>query len=324
MLEDDSLVHTAKEWLRRVGPDFYRAGLQALVLGYVRLSERSRKINIKRFRVLRFIVTHTVTAIFMSSHLVGHRPWLYRFAPKSGSLPLASMETSQCLGLNGVTVTLKDNETLSLPFSTKTNSVRASVYTPAQTITPPSPYGTFSEMQHCENRSPPSPNSFTSIRLFSVDEISGDELVFGEIRPRIRHRLRLREALDKPNQVISPGGNRTYAREQLRISSQTRVLTKLPVANINFLNYKLYCIRTSFQICNKETFSSFRRSLYRRPPEAADSLDRPPWNIVKRRWMTSAMAPEADLLGRGVSPRTDRGSLGEFAEAGMVYGFSRL
>ncbi|KAJ4442634.1 hypothetical protein ANN_04223 [Periplaneta americana] len=31
MLEDDSLVYAAKEWLRRVGPDFYRAGLQALV-----------------------------------------------------------------------------------------------------------------------------------------------------------------------------------------------------------------------------------------------------------------------------------------------------
>ncbi|KAJ4433725.1 hypothetical protein ANN_16036 [Periplaneta americana] len=30
-LEDDSLVHAAKEWLKRVGPDFYRAGLQALV-----------------------------------------------------------------------------------------------------------------------------------------------------------------------------------------------------------------------------------------------------------------------------------------------------
>ncbi|KAJ4439991.1 hypothetical protein ANN_08122 [Periplaneta americana] len=38
------------------------------------------------------------------------------------------------------------------------------------------------------------------------------------------------------------------------------------------------------------------RSLYRRPPEAADSLDRPPWNVVKRRWMASAMAPQADLL----------------------------
>ncbi|KAJ4441530.1 hypothetical protein ANN_11386 [Periplaneta americana] len=64
-------------------------------------------------------------------------------------------------------------------------------------------------------------------------------------------------------------------------------------------------------------------SLYRRPPEAADSLDRPPWNVVKRRWMASAMAPEADLLGVEVSPRTDRGALGEFAEAGMRQYFHR-
>ncbi|KAJ4432456.1 hypothetical protein ANN_21075 [Periplaneta americana] len=60
------------------------------------------------------------------------------------------------------------------------------------------------------------------------------------------------------------------------------------------------------------------RSLYRRPPEAADSLDRPPWNVVQRCWMASAMAPEADLLGEGVSPQTDRGALGEVAEAGMI------
>ncbi|KAJ4427336.1 hypothetical protein ANN_24956 [Periplaneta americana] len=46
----------------------------------------------------------------------------------------------------------------------KTNSVRASVHTPAQTITPPPPYGTFSEMQHCENRSP----SFS--KLFHVHQ----------------------------------------------------------------------------------------------------------------------------------------------------------
>ncbi|KAJ4426809.1 hypothetical protein ANN_26608 [Periplaneta americana] len=59
-------------------------------------------------------------------------------------------------------------------------------------------------------------------------------------------------------------------------------------------------------------------SLYRRPPEAADSLDQPSWNEVQRCWMASAMAPEADLLGRGVSPRTDRGALGECAEAGMI------
>ncbi|KAJ4452021.1 hypothetical protein ANN_03535 [Periplaneta americana] len=56
-----------------------------------------------------------------------------------------------------------------------------------------------------------------------------------------------------------------------------------------------------------------------RSQEAADFLDRPPWNVVQRRWMASAMAPEADLLGGGVSPRTDRGALGEFAEAGMPW-----
>ncbi|KAJ4451013.1 hypothetical protein ANN_02449 [Periplaneta americana] len=49
----------------------------------------------------------------------------------------------------------------------------------------------------------------------------------------------------------------------------------------------------------------------------ADSVYRPPWNVVKRRWMASTMAPEADLFGEGVSPRTDGGPWGEFAEAGM-------
>ncbi|KAJ4448461.1 hypothetical protein ANN_10477 [Periplaneta americana] len=44
--------------------------------------------------------------------------------------------------------------------------------------------------------------------------------------------------------------------------------------------------------------------------EGADSLDRPPWIVAKRRWMTSAMAPEVDLLGGGVSPRTERGPWG--------------
>ncbi|XP_069691895.1 uncharacterized protein [Periplaneta americana] len=65
-------------------------------------------------------------------------------------------------------------------------------------------------------------------------------------------------------------------------------------------------------------------SLYRRPPKAANSLDRPPWNVVQRCWMASAMALEADLLGGGVSPRTYRRGLGEVAEAGMVYAFCRL
>ncbi|KAJ4449574.1 hypothetical protein ANN_00976 [Periplaneta americana] len=61
------------------------------------------------------------------------------------------------------------------------------------------------------------------------------------------------------------------------------------------------------------------KSFYRRPPEAADSLVRPPWNVVQQCWMASAMAPEADLQGGAVSPRTDMGALGEFADAGMVY-----
>ncbi|KAJ4435838.1 hypothetical protein ANN_18457 [Periplaneta americana] len=65
-------------------------------------------------------------------------------------------------------------------------------------------------------------------------------------------------------------------------------------------------------------------SLYRRPPEAVDSLVGSPWNVVQRCWMASAMAPEADLLGGGVSPRTNRGALGEVAGAGMIYGFCRL
>ncbi|KAJ4443977.1 hypothetical protein ANN_05766 [Periplaneta americana] len=59
-------------------------------------------------------------------------------------------------------------------------------------------------------------------------------------------------------------------------------------------------------------------------PEAADTLDRPPLNIVERRWMASAMAPEADLLGEGVSPRTDRVAFEKFADAGIVYRFCRL
>ncbi|KAJ4437902.1 hypothetical protein ANN_13841 [Periplaneta americana] len=71
------------------------------------------------------------------------------------------------------------------------------------------------------------------------------------------------------------------------------------------------------------TFTREVRSLYL-PSKAADSLDRPPWNVVQRCWMASAMAPEADLVWGGVSPRTDRGVLGEFAEAGIVYGFCRL
>ncbi|KAJ4447800.1 hypothetical protein ANN_09808 [Periplaneta americana] len=51
-------------------------------------------------------------------------------------------------------------------------------------------------------------------------------------------------------------------------------------------------------------------SFYRRPPMTTGSLDRPPWNVAKRHWMASAMAPETDLFG-GRSFASDRqGSLG--------------
>ncbi|KAJ4436884.1 hypothetical protein ANN_17016 [Periplaneta americana] len=45
------------------------------------------------------------------------------------------------------------------------------------------------------------------------------------------------------------------------------------------------------------------------------------WNVATRRGMASAMAPEEDLLGGGVSPRTDRGALGEVAEGLMHHEF---
>ncbi|KAJ4429186.1 hypothetical protein ANN_26189 [Periplaneta americana] len=48
-----------------------------------------------------------------------------------------------------------------------------------------------------------------------------------------------------------------------------------------------------------------------RPPGTTGSLDRPPWNVAKRRSMASQRAPEADLLGGGVSSRTDRGPWGK-------------
>ncbi|KAJ4426998.1 hypothetical protein ANN_26797 [Periplaneta americana] len=50
--------------------------------------------------------------------------------------------------------------------------------------------------------------------------------------------------------------------------------------------------------------------------EAPDSLDRPPLNVVPRCWMASAM----DLLGGGVSLRTDRGVFGVVAQARIAYG----
>ncbi|KAJ4443527.1 hypothetical protein ANN_05199 [Periplaneta americana] len=51
-------------------------------------------------------------------------------------------------------------------------------------------------------------------------------------------------------------------------------------------------------------------SLYRRPPEAADSLDRPPWIVVKRHWMNSATSTRGGPA-RGRSFASDRqGGLG--------------
>lgn len=38
--DDDSLVNAAKLWLRRAGPDFYRAGIQALVPRWRKAVER--------------------------------------------------------------------------------------------------------------------------------------------------------------------------------------------------------------------------------------------------------------------------------------------
>ncbi|PSN54517.1 hypothetical protein C0J52_10215 [Blattella germanica] len=38
--DDDSLVNAAKLWLRRAGPDFYRAGIQALVPRWHKAVER--------------------------------------------------------------------------------------------------------------------------------------------------------------------------------------------------------------------------------------------------------------------------------------------
>lgn len=38
--DDDSLVHAAKQWLQHVGPDFYRAGIQALVPRWRKAVER--------------------------------------------------------------------------------------------------------------------------------------------------------------------------------------------------------------------------------------------------------------------------------------------
>ncbi|KAJ4446211.1 hypothetical protein ANN_12905 [Periplaneta americana] len=69
--------------------------------------------------------------------------------------------------------------------------------------------------------------SFSHRLFFKVDGIGDIGMVFGEMRPRIRHgppdiRPTLLENFGKkPNQIISLSSNRTYAREQLRISRHT-------------------------------------------------------------------------------------------------------
>ncbi|KAJ4441413.1 hypothetical protein ANN_11268 [Periplaneta americana] len=66
----------------------------------------------------------------------------------------------------------------------------------------------------------------STTRLFSVYEIGDSQMVFGEMRPRIRHRLSgihltVGENLGKkPNQVISPCGDRAHARAQLQTGRQ--------------------------------------------------------------------------------------------------------
>ncbi|KAJ4438660.1 hypothetical protein ANN_14607 [Periplaneta americana] len=69
------------------------------------------------------------------------------------------------------------------------------------------------------------------------------------------------------------------------------------------------------RICNRKRISeksrrlkiqySRRRSLYKRPPEATGSLDRPPWNVTTRRWMASAMNTRGGPT-RGRSFASDR------------------
>ncbi|KAJ4444881.1 hypothetical protein ANN_06678 [Periplaneta americana] len=72
-----------------------------------------------------------------------------------------------------------------------------------------------------------------SLEASNVDGIGDDEMVFGEITPRIRHilpdiRLMFGKTSEKPNQVISPSGNRTHARAQLWIGRQAPQPTELP------------------------------------------------------------------------------------------------
>ncbi|KAJ4439902.1 hypothetical protein ANN_08031 [Periplaneta americana] len=58
------------------------------------------------------------------------------------------------------------------------------------------------------------------------------------------------------------------------------------------------------------SLKAISKSLYRRPPEATGSLDRPPWNVVKRRWMASAKSTRGGPT-RGRSFALDRqGGLG--------------
>ncbi|KAJ4447356.1 hypothetical protein ANN_09362 [Periplaneta americana] len=69
-------------------------------------------------------------------------------------------------------------------------------------------------------------DAVSTTRLFSVDEIGDSEIVFDEMRPRIRHRLPGIQLTvgDKPrkksNQVISPSGDRARVRAQLQTGRQ--------------------------------------------------------------------------------------------------------
>ncbi|KAJ4443721.1 hypothetical protein ANN_05396 [Periplaneta americana] len=64
-----------------------------------------------------------------------------------------------------------------------------------------------------------------STRLFSIDEIGDSEMVFGEMRPRIRHRLpgihlMVGKNLGKTQPDIGPSGDRTRIRAQLQTGRQ--------------------------------------------------------------------------------------------------------
>ncbi|KAJ4451041.1 hypothetical protein ANN_02477 [Periplaneta americana] len=63
-------------------------------------------------------------------------------------------------------------------------------------------------------------------------------------------------------------------------------LSMFPEEDGRVSHRKSTVVAEGFSESNSE--SSGPGSLYRRPPEAADYLDRPPWNVVQRCWMVSA------------------------------------